>query len=115
MAFSRGPRTILVALATVAANVAVAFPPSVAARPSALAPSALFRARTIRAEVNARYRLMPRRKLVVTEATTTGVVDSLTLLDPSQAQLWRVVPAENGRDTKAWDLPDDPPAHLRRA
>ena len=62
---------------------------------SATTPEALTRARVIRAEVNARYRLMPGRKLVVTEATTTGVVDSLTLVsDPLEP--WRVVPADNG-------------------
>jgi hypothetical protein len=96
MAFSQGPRTILLALATLAATGAVAFPASAAARPSALAPDALSRARAIRAEVNARFRPMPRHKLVVTEPTTTGVVDSLTLVDPSKPQPWRVVPADNG-------------------
>jgi hypothetical protein len=68
----------------------------VSARPSALAPGALSHARSIRAEVNARYLRVPRRRLVVTEATTMGVVDSLTLLDPSQPQPLRVVPADNG-------------------
>jgi len=96
MPFSRGPRTILLALATLVVPAAVAFPASVSARPSALAPDALSRARSIRAEVNARYRLTPGYKLVVTEATSTGVVDSLTLLDPSQPQPLRVVPADNG-------------------
>jgi hypothetical protein len=49
----------------------------------------------IGAEINARYRLMPGRKLVVTEATSTGVVESLTLVtDPLEP--WRVVPADNG-------------------
>jgi hypothetical protein len=100
MVFSQCPRTILLALATLAAPAAVAaFPASVSARPSALAPDALAHARSIRAELNARYRLLPRPKLVITEATTTGVVDSLTLIDPSdssESQPWRVVPADNG-------------------
>jgi hypothetical protein len=96
MMFS-GPRMILLALATLAAPAAVAaFPASASARPSALAPDALAHARSIRAKLNARYRLLPRPKLVITEATTTGVVDSLTLIDSSQPQPWRVVPADNG-------------------
>jgi len=90
-------RTTLLALAIVAAPASVAvFPASVSATSSALAPGALSHARSIRAEVNARYRGMPRRKLVVTDATTTGVVDSLTLVDPSRPQPLRVVPADNG-------------------
>jgi hypothetical protein len=97
MVLSQCPRTILLALATLAAPAAVAaFPASVSARPSALAPDALAHARSIRAELNARYRLLPRPKLVITEATTTGVVDSLTLIDPSQSQPWPVVPTDNG-------------------
>jgi hypothetical protein len=58
-------------------------------------PQILAQARVIRAEVNARYRLMPGRKLAVTEATTTSVVESLTLItDLFKAP--RVVPADNG-------------------
>jgi len=49
----------------------------------------------IRAEVDARYRLVPGRKLAVTEATSTAVVESFTLLtDPFEPL--RVVPADNG-------------------
>ena len=48
----------------------------------------------IRAEINAAYRLVPGRKLVVTEATATDVVETLTLvtdwLEP------RVVAADSG-------------------
>ena len=68
------------------------------AAPSAAAsvePQALAQARVIRAEVDARYRGVPGHRLAVTEATPTGIVDSLTLLagvfDPP-----RVVPAGNG-------------------
>jgi len=97
MMFLHGPRTILLALATLAAPAGVAVVPApVSARPAALAPDALAHARSIRAELNARYLLLPRPKLVVTEATTTGVFDSLTLFDPSQSQPWHVVPADNG-------------------
>jgi hypothetical protein len=50
-------------------------------------------ARHIRADVNARLRSAPGRKLVVTEATSTAVVRSLTLVEPGGL---RVVPADNG-------------------
>jgi len=79
----------------VAAGAIPAVPAHSPTTASALAPEALTRARVIRAEVNARYRLMPGRKLVVTEATSTRVVQSFTLvtdwLEPP-----RVVPADNG-------------------
>jgi Protein of unknown function (DUF4242) len=88
------PLKLPLALATVAAGVVAALPAPASAT-SALAPEALTRARVIRAEINARYRLLAGRKLVVTEATSTGVVESLTLvtdwLEPP-----RVVPADNG-------------------
>jgi hypothetical protein len=61
---------------------------------AALEPEALARAQSIRLELTARYQLRPGRRLVVTEATATGVVSTLTLatdwLEP------RVVPADNG-------------------
>jgi hypothetical protein len=75
--------------------VAAASAAPLPAAASGIDPEALARARAIRAEVDARYRLMPGRKLSVTDATTTAVVDSLTLLtDPFAAP--RVVPATNG-------------------
>jgi hypothetical protein len=88
------PRKLPLALVTLAAAVA-AVPAYSSATASALEPDSLTRARIIRAEINTQYRLMPGRKLVVTEATSTGVVQSLTLvtdwLEPP-----RVVPADNG-------------------
>src|SRR5262245_10203146 len=61
----------------------------------ALQKDALVRARLIRADVTTRYRHVVHRKLAVTEATSTGVVESITLvtdwLEPS-----RVVSADNG-------------------
>ena len=93
------PRKLLLVLATLAAGAAAAVTAHSSATAAsetaaALEPQALTRARAIRAEVSARYRLLPGRKLVVTEATTTGVVETLTLvtdwLDP------HVVPADNG-------------------
>jgi len=61
---------------------------------SQVRPETLARARVIRAHANGRYRLLPGRKLSVTEATTTAVVDSLTLV--TDWAEFRVVPAENG-------------------
>ena len=60
-----------------------------------LAPEALTRALAIRAAINARYRQLPGRKLAVTEATSTGVVKSLTLMSYGPG-LPRLVPADNG-------------------
>ncbi|HET8652553.1 MAG TPA: hypothetical protein VFM13_08285 [Gaiellaceae bacterium] len=82
-------------MAALAAGAVAAFSAPASATTSALAPEALTRARAIRAETNARYRLMPGRKLVVTEATSTGVVDSLTLVT-DWIELPRVVPTDNG-------------------
>jgi hypothetical protein len=85
-------------LAPVAAAIIVAAAaiPAAAATAAAsdLAPETLAQAQTIRTQVTARYRLVPGRKLVVTEATTMAVVDSLTLLDgPAEP---RIVPTANG-------------------
>jgi hypothetical protein len=86
-------RRLQLTLVTLAAGAVAGVPPSATA--SGLEPEALAQARVIRAEVNAGYRLVPGRKLVVTEATSTEVVKSLTLmtdwLEPPQ-----VVPADNG-------------------
>jgi hypothetical protein len=89
------PRKLALALVTLAAGALVAFPAPVSAVTSALAPQALAHARVIRAETNVRYRLLPGRKLVVTESTSTGVVQSLTLVI-DWVELSRVVPADNG-------------------
>jgi hypothetical protein len=59
------------------------------------APEPLERAAAIRAEVDARYRLVPGRGLRVTEAATTSVIESFTLLTPDLLET-RVVPADNG-------------------
>ena len=82
-------------LATLVAGGVAAIPAHSSPSASALEPEALARARVIRADVTARYRHAPGPKLGVTEATSTGVVESITLvtdwLEPS-----RVVPADNG-------------------
>jgi len=93
---------VLVVLTAVVASGAVsaAAGTSSAARSEApataslLQPQTLVRAGEIRTLVTARYRLAPGRKLAVTEATSTGVVASLTLVTESAES--RVVPAENG-------------------
>ena len=64
-----------------------------AAPAPASSPASIAQAREIRADVNARLRSAPGRKLTVTEATSTAVVGSLTLVEPGAL---RVVPADNG-------------------
>jgi hypothetical protein len=59
------------------------------------AANALAHAKVIRAEVTARYRNARGRKLVVTEVTATGVVESITLIS-DWLEPERVVPAQNG-------------------
>ena len=55
----------------------------------------LARAEGIRDELNARYRRLPGRRLIVTEASSTNVVESFTLLS-SDLQELRTVAARNG-------------------
>jgi hypothetical protein len=88
---------ILVALATAALAVgaAAALPAPVSADLSPPQPDALAHAREIRAEVDARYRRPHGPKLAVTEASSTGVVDSFTLFGNALEEP-RVVPADNG-------------------
>lgn len=84
----------LIVLAVLAAAAGTASAGRSAATRPALEPDTLARVRTIRSELSARYALLPGRRLVVTEATTTGVVPTLTLvadwLEP------RVVPSDDG-------------------
>ena len=61
----------------------------------ALTPDALMRAQAIRADVNARYRLLPGRKLVVTGATSTGGASMLVLMTADWLE-GRIVPTDNG-------------------
>ena len=62
---------------------------------STLEPRSLWHAQTIRAELDARYRVRGRGGLAVTEASSTGVVESFTLLTPDLLGT-RVLPADNG-------------------
>jgi hypothetical protein len=83
------------AAATVAALVAPgAFAAAIDAA-GAPTPAALAHARVIRAEVDARYASTPGRRLRITEASSTGVVASLTLVSDLLPEP-RVVPAWNG-------------------
>ena len=82
---------VLVTLAT----AGVGATPAHSSGASALEPEALAQARVIRAEVTARYRLPPGRRLVVTESTSTGVVRSLTLIT-DWLESGHIVPADNG-------------------
>jgi hypothetical protein len=75
---------------------AAAFPARAATTASALEPRSVARAQTIRARLDARYRAMPAgRGLAVTEATSTGVVESFALLTPDLLGA-RFLPADNG-------------------
>lgn len=60
-----------------------------------LTPQSLRHAQTIRAELDVRYRAARRGGLAVTEASSTGVVESFTLVT-SDLLGTRVVPAGNG-------------------
>lgn len=61
----------------------------------AIEPASLVRAQAIRADVSARYRVLPGRGLAVTEATSTGVVESFALTTPDFLGT-RFLPADNG-------------------
>src|SRR5262245_51616074 len=60
-----------------------------------LEPRSLARAQAIRAQLDARYRVVRGRGLSVTEATATGVIESFTLLTPDLLET-RLLPADNG-------------------
>lgn len=62
---------------------------------SALAPRALVRAETIRAQLDARYRARPGRGLAVTEVSSTAVVESFALLSADLLGI-RYLSADNG-------------------
>jgi hypothetical protein len=88
-------RPILVAGALFAAGTIMAFPVQASPTTSGLEPRSLARAQTIRAQIDVRYRVLPRRGLAVTEATSTGVVESFALLTPDLLET-RFLPADNG-------------------
>jgi hypothetical protein len=61
----------------------------------AIEPPSLARAQTIRSQIDARYRVLHGHGLAVTEASSTGVVESFTLLTPDLLEM-RYLSAENG-------------------
>ena len=88
-------RALLLSFAAVAAGAVAAIPASASKPLPELQPQALVRAKAIRTNVNARNRRLPGRKLAVTEVTSMGVVDSVSLIvDPLEPP--NVVSAENG-------------------
>ena len=88
-------RPIFVVGALLAVATVTAFPVQASPTASMLEPRSLARALTIRAQLDARYRLVPDGALAVTEATSAGVVESFTLLTPDLLEI-RSVPAKYG-------------------
>jgi hypothetical protein len=87
-------RTIIASLALVLV-VAATSSARASSTASELTPQSLRHAQTIRAELDLRYRVPRRGGLAVTEASSTGVVESFTLVTPDLLDA-RVLPAENG-------------------
>jgi hypothetical protein len=88
-------RRLPLVLATLALGGAIAFHAPASAARAEVEPRALVRAQTIRIEIEARYQLLPGRKLAVTEATSTGVIESFTLLTADLLEA-RIVAADRG-------------------
>ncbi len=84
-----------VTVALVIAALAVVTATTAAAGSNALDPRALSQARTIKAGITARYVRPVGPKLAVTEASSTGVIESYLLLTGRLDEL-RIVPADNG-------------------
>ena len=84
----------LIALALLTAVVATSTARA-SSTTSELTPQSLRQAQTIRAELDVRYRVPRRGGLAVTEASSTGVVESFTLVTSDLLET-RVVPAGNG-------------------
>lgn len=88
-------RKRFIAAVVLTAGAFTAFPVAASPTASALDPTSLARAQTIRVQIGARYRVIPGAGLTVTEATSTGVLESFTLLTPDLLET-RVLPADNG-------------------
>ena len=88
-------RRLPLVLATLGVGAAALLPAHASATTSALEPKSLARAQTIRAQLDARYRVLPGRGLAITEATSTGVVESFALLTQDLLET-RFVQADNG-------------------
>jgi hypothetical protein len=90
----RGRPFIGVVAGLLVLGVTASLPVETASAGSTLAPRSLAHAQTIRAEVDARYRTLG-RGLAITEASSTGVLESYSLLT-SNLLSTRVLPAGNG-------------------
>ena len=86
---------LLLAVTVAAAGAAAALPAWASESVSVLEPQSLVRAKSIRTHVNARYRRLSGRRLAVTDVTSMGVVESVSLMTDSVEPL-HVVPADNG-------------------
>jgi hypothetical protein len=86
---------VLLAAVALSACASMVAPDLSSAGPSRLQSRDLSRAQVIRTEISARYRLVPRGGLAVTEATSTGVVESFALTT-SDLRESHVLPAANG-------------------
>jgi hypothetical protein len=89
------PRAIFIAGVLLAVGTFTAFPVQGSQTASTLEPGSLARAHTIRAQIGARYRALPGGGLAITEASSTGVVESFALLTPDLLET-RFLPADNG-------------------
>jgi len=93
-----GAVSVALCLAVVASLVvptATALPADASSGAPVLQPTSLARARTIRGQLDARYRVVPRRGLAVAEATSTAALESFSLLPADRIEP-RILPAENG-------------------
>lgn len=88
-------RKVLLVAAVLSACTTITTPAPSSAGPTHLESGSLSRAQVIRVEMNARYRLLQSGALAVTEATSTGVVESFALLAPDLVET-RLVPADAG-------------------
>jgi hypothetical protein len=88
-------RKLLLIAAALSACASVAVPTLSSATPAPLESRALIRASVIRTDLTGRYRSLPQGGLAVTEASSTGVVESFTLVTPDLLDA-RMVPADDG-------------------
>jgi hypothetical protein len=89
------PTLVALAVSTLAVGACAANSGAAPATTSDPQLETLAHAREIRVEINARNRGVRARTPAVTEATTTGVIESFTLLTPDMLEA-RSVPADNG-------------------
>ena len=91
----RAVRTLWLAMGVAVASIAVVPVASSSPETSPRDPLAVTQARSIQLEVSSRYVRLGGHGLEVTEASSTGVVESFTLLAADLTKA-RIVPADNG-------------------